>query len=56
MDVLKIIKVLHLEINQQAKIIHGLEQTKRKVTEENQELLLNYEEKELQYVERTKKW
>ena len=54
--VLYLIKVLHLEINQQSKIIHGLEQTKRKVIEDNQELLINYEEKEIQLQERTKKW
>ena len=48
--------MLHLEINQQSKIIHGLEQTKRKVFEDNQELLLNYEEKDIQLQERTKKW
>ena len=45
-----------MEINQQSKTIHGLEQSKRKVIEENQELLLNYEEKEIQFLERTKKW
>ena len=49
-------KVLHLEINQQVKIIQSLEQTKRKVFEENQELLHNYEEKDIQLLERTKKW
>ena len=51
-----LLKVLHLEINEQVKIIHGLDQSKRKVIEANQEILSNYEEKDLKLLESIKKW
>ena len=50
------VKVLHLEIHEHVKVSHNLEQSKRRAVEESQEVLRNYEEKEIQVFELAKKW
>lgn len=48
--------MLQLEVHEHVKVTHGLEQAKRKVWEESQGLVQDYQEKELQYLEAANKW